>query len=1444
MTGYPGISEAGDWLAAELEAMGIGEIHRHEFPVPVPIDEGFRAEAAGESLRLFGVWPNLARTPTLPPGGLEGRLIDGGDGTGIEGQPVAGRIVLLDYDSGRAWIDAFHLGAAAVVFLESAGAHRKEAELKFLDVPADLPRLYARAPEAGRLRQLAREGAHVRLSGRMTWRRATGRNLVAVVEGRDPALRDEAVLLTAYYDAVSPVPALAPGAEQAASAAALLELARRLAARPPARTMVLLWSAGHFQNLAGMRHFTPLLLQAAGRREDQVEDSPLLRRLSGLDLRFVTGLDLSARSSRAGVFKPRDPYRTSLLVPPVTARVLELAAAYEDSAAAGAPLLVNGLRPDLSRQGLGGLALTVPLDASVAALAGCPALAFVTVNDSRAGFDSPTDLPAQVNCAALARQVDLIAHLVAGLAGDPELPDWGWGDDAFGTVHGDVVHYGPRSYLPDQPTAGALVRARLRQPTLAGVRPDFWAVAGDSGRYRIPGMESGLIYTQPVRLEAYGLDAETGAVTQAPDWGVNGERRLPRRTLTVTMDAEEEEVQIVTAPLTGTALFSLFDPRNLITPERLQVIDAALEAEPPVFGACLPLTAPEMDLFGYRNRVGSWTEPVGVLFARPGTRFKAVMSTGRYGLGRRLLLVNGSPETPGGAGFAAGQGRLPDTALRVAADMHALNAERIEGLLRHGVRNARLAAFQERSGELLEEAGEARLTHRHRDFVDRARRAWALAAAAYREVEGTRSGVVQGALFLLAALIPFAHFAERLLFGFVGLRRQVAGYFVLFLLGFVALRHLHPAFELSISPVIILLGFVTLSLGILVAALGVGRLNRELRELAGGRRARAGVQRSGAVLASVAVGLAQMRRRPWRTGLTCATLVMLTFSVLSFTSIRDSLRTNRVDIGPGAAYDGALVRMPGWKTMELEGWRMLRDWFGADRVSPRAWMTASSAGAAFRVERQGREDRVGVQGFGGLTAGDEGLLREEDRAVGVQGFAGLTAGEEGLLGAGLVAGRWLRRGEEDACLLPVALADSLGITAGRLDDAEVRIFGEVFRVAGLLDPNALDRPDLNGEPLTPLDPEAQQPREAEVGGEPHVFAHLPGNSTLVLPFAAIMRWEGATLTSVSIRLGGDREEIRRDLEELARTLDLNLFAGLEGRRLLINTVGAASVSGLTGLAVPLLIAALIVLNTMLGAVWERTREIGTFNAVGLAPAHVSGLFMAEAVALGVVGAVAGYLLGQTAAQLLGHLGWLQGLELNYSSLAAVLTLGSVVLLVAASALYPAHLAGRICTPGIERRWSLPAGFEGDRLEAPLPFSLPRGEALGLAAFQAEFWAEHREQSIGAGFYVESIDLSREKDHLGLAARVWLAPFDQGVVQRAELRIRPGPDPRFCDLEMGLELLEGDPSAWRRVVRTFLDDVRQQFLVWRTLDEEERRRYAAELPRWEQDGSAEAEAALA
>lgn len=1420
LTGYAGAAATATWIEDELRAMGIGEIHHHDFALLMPIDEGFTVEAAGQTLVLYGMWPNLVRTSTLPREGVEGELLYGGDGSLLEGNAVEGRIVLLDYTSGPTWVEAFHLGAQAVIFLHADGAHRKEAEQKFLAVPANLPRFFADSTTAAALRELAQNKTRARVRGRMPMREVAARNIVAIVEGSDPELKGEAVYLTAYYDAMSPVPALAPGAQQATSAAALLELAQRWANEPPRRTVVLVWSAGHFENLAGMRYLTPIVMAAAGRREmDGLTPSEqvLAKRLSQFTLRFAAGLDLSAGSRFMGAFKPGTPYRLSLLSPPITGRLIDLATAYEDSALAGERVLANGLKQDFSRQSLGSIAQATPVDASVLALAGCPTLSFVTINDSRARFDVVDDTPAEIRFDWLGEQVSLLAYLLPRLIDDEELEVWEWGNDAFGTIRGQVVHYGPRSYLPDVPTANAQVRVRLRHPTKAGVRPDFWAAADDSGYYEIPGVETRIIYTQPVRLEAYGLD-EYGSITDAPDWGINGERKLPGRSLTVLMDDLEEDVQIVTAPMRGTTIFGIFDPRNLLTPENISVIDADLDAEPMVFGACLPLTAPEMELFGYKNYVGSWTETVAVLFAKADTRFKAVMSTGRYGLGRRLLLLNGSAENPLGSGYAvAGEGRLTNTVYRASRDMYLLNGSRIANLEKHGVRNGRLATFHARAGERLRAAEAAGQRNEHRVFIDQARRAWAYAAAAYRDIERTQSGVVQGALFLLAIFIPFAHFAERLVFGFPDLRRQVLGYFGLFFVGFLALSELHPAFELSISPFVILLGFVILVLGLLVTAIGISRLNRELQEMVRGRRGQAAMQRGGAAMASISVGLAHMRRRPLRTGMTCTTLVLLTFSVLSFTSIRSALRTNWIDVGAEASYDGALVRMLSWKPMEMEAYRMLSAWFGSDKVAPRAWKSVASAASTYRVERADIEGRTAA----------------------IMGFSGLSEIEAELVGPqrDLLAGRWLRRGETEVCLLPAAVADSLGIRAVDVVEgrARVRFFGEEFAVIGLLQHAALERTDLNGEALTPLDPEAQQPTEAanQQGGQPQHYAHMQGAATAVLPFAALMRWEGAHLVSLGVLLEGlDR---RASLESMSEVLDLNLFAGLDGRRYLINTVGVASVSGLGELVVPLGIAALIVLNTMLGAVYERTREIGTLNAIGLAPIHVSALFIAEAVALAIIGAVMGYLLGQTAAQVMGGLGWLQGLELNYSSLSAVVTVGLVILLVVASALYPAHMAGKICTPGIERRWKPPTP-DGDHLQMRLPFTLARMEAEGMAAFQAEFWGAHREQSIGAGFYVEELRVGREGDGLRLDARVWLAPFDQGVVQETALFIAPGENPAYCDIDVHLHLVTGDWDTWQRVARTFLDDLRKQFLVWRTLADEDRRFYSSQLAQWENEGA--------
>jgi len=68
------------------------------------------------------------------------------------------------------------------------------------------------------------------------------------------------------------------------------------------------------------------------------------------------------------------------------------------------------------------------------------------------------------------------------------------------------------------------------------------------------------------------------------------------------------------------------------------------------------------------------------------------------------------------------------------------------------------------------------------------------------------------------------------------------------------------------------------------------------------------------------------------------------------------------------------------------------------------------------------------------------------------------------------------------------------------------------------------------------------------------------------------------------------------------------------------------------------IAGIGILNLMLMAVYERTREIGVLAALGLKPAQISWLFLIEGALLGVVGAVAGVLAGIAFNATIGSIG--------------------------------------------------------------------------------------------------------------------------------------------------------------------------------------------------------------
>jgi macrolide transport system ATP-binding/permease protein len=126
---------------------------------------------------------------------------------------------------------------------------------------------------------------------------------------------------------------------------------------------------------------------------------------------------------------------------------------------------------------------------------------------------------------------------------------------------------------------------------------------------------------------------------------------------------------------------------------------------------------------------------------------------------------------------------------------------------------------------------------------------------------------------------------------------------------------------------------------------------------------------------------------------------------------------------------------------------------------------------------------------------------------------------------------------------------------------------------------------------------------------------------------------------------------------------------------------------LTGLAVlALLIAALLIINTMLTAVLERTREIGVLKAVGARAGDVTLIFVTEAALIGatagIIGVVGAALLSRGANSVVDSLARAQGAHLDLrlfqlGPLIVVVALVFAVVLSMLSGLLPALRAARL-----------------------------------------------------------------------------------------------------------------------------------------------------------------------
>jgi len=1424
VAGYPGATEAAHYLAGRMGEIGLEDVKMDEFVASVPLDEGGElvildaTTLPSPTIPIHAVWPNLVRTSTTPPGGLTGKLhyVGNGEWADFNGIDPAGAVFLMDFNSGVNWQRAALLGASAVIFTEPDRTTRVDGEEKYLQVPVNFPRFWMEKEWAGPLVAYleANGSVNARATGRMTWKRLPAYNVYGKITGTHPVLKEEAIVLESYYDSISPVPAVSPGANQASGVAALLEMARYFAAHPPARTVYFLATSGHFLSLSGVNDFTNRHTRKNPYFAEQIEEP--------INMKLFAGIDLSSARDQigvhyAGILFAGNSFEKQRFFTPFGRTFMGYAQEVIRRGAFPEGALMNVITPS---QGILSTeffpAGNIALDAELVFWTGFPSLSFATVFDVREYVDTPLDDVDRVNFRNVYTQTVLLTELFGRGANDPLLfPDFKMQlDDRFVTGRIRVVEFDPREdYIPSKPKPGAVVRFRRYNKSISGVKNEIFVVADSMGVAESTELEAARTYP----TEGYVLDPETGDIIYAPDRGPYGEGAYP---LEITMDWVEKEKPTVVFRAEATNIYDLVDPRFLTRLNEAVLLDES--GNPPLE-------------WGMTFQEGGWTtgfsyeEDTAVLFTPPDSRFKVTMSTGLFG--RRLILTNADEDNPEGIGFESGAGAIPLTSYQVARDMWHLDEARIDALRSVGVNNTRLDDFHREAGRLLDQAESARLALQWDRFIKYARAAWGYESRAYPDATGTANDVVKGVLFYMVLVIPFAYALERLLFGFANVYKRIGATSGIFLAAYGVLRFTHPAFQITSAPDIVLLAFMTFTLAAVVIWLISQRFSQTMREIRQNAHSvqATDVRRSSALATAFALGIGNMRKRKARTLLTCATLVLLVFTVLSFTSVQTYLRIQKVSNDSEAVYTGFLVRNPNWGPLQKQTHQYVRSEFASteaeDRgitIVPRSWYAANAPGVKtfIKVENTGTDGAVHDTYASAIL----GLLPEEREVSG--------------LDRTLTTGRWFEGDERDVCIIPEEMAELLGMTEADAGRKEIRIFGKPFTVIGIFDAAELEGiSDLDGEPLTPVDYSATgrdlltEIALMDYDEEPVEmvrFEHLPAANLILAPQAYVNDL-GGTLRSVAVRFPTD-DAARDRVERFMQRLGIPVVAAVDGQVAVYSAMSLSSLSGLGNLFIPMVVAALIILNTMMNAVYERFSEIGVYSAVGLAPAHIGALFMAEAAMYAVIGGMSGYLIGQTVARGITEYQLLAGLTLNYSSLSAVASTAMVMAVVMLSTIYPASKASQMAVPDVKRQWSFPEP-DGDDWSFEFPFTISRTETLGLYAYLTRFFESYGESTLG-NFMTDEVVLTGTGEETVvtymIAMKTWLAPYDTGVSQRVALSAAPAEQEHdLYAVWVDIHRESGDVDSWQRLNRRFLNILRKQFLVWRTVDQEVKQVYADE-----------------
>lgn len=1037
----------------------------------------------------------------------------------------------------------------------------------------------------------------------------------------------------------------------------------------------------------------------------------------------------------------------------------------------------------------------------VSSMAGYLGITLATVGDGRQLWGTPWDQPEEIDWQRLIDQEKLVSAMIGDLSRAEKLSTGKTPRNGFSTVTGRANLLLQGELFADYPAYKTTLMAFQGEAR-------FYTTVDPSGTFIIKGVADKKNVRDKVIIEGYRFDEKSGQVKWAID-----KKETGKKNYRVKMQRENMKTDLIMFSCTSTTIFGTLEPRNFNYLTKMSLLDGRRDAPPQHY---------------WYSRIDTRSSIIATIYSEPGSWLKLTLSD--TVLTRKLILSNSTEKSPAGYGYPVDKySSIPNTTYYAARDIWSLLKPRIDNLEKHGIVDPQVNTMQKQGLAALAQSKAALEAMDYLNFRESALKALALAGKVYVQVEKTQKDVLFGVLFYIALFVPFAFCMERFLFNYANIYKRITAFTGLLVGLILIIYNVHPAFQLAYSPMVVILAFFIIGLSLMVTLIIFFRFEEEmiLLQRHASHQRPSEISRWKAFVAAFFLGVSNLRRRRLRTILTCLTLIILTFTIMSFTTVKSSQKANTLLFQENAPYTGLLLKTIDWQSLPRQAEEPLSASAEADAIT------------ASRVWLEGRS----------ITRPVQVPLYHRGSVVGLQGLIGMDPSESTISGIDtiLLSGRWFNGDDTNAIIVDSETAAQLGISAISSVPQKIRMWGAEYRVIGIFSAAQLERiRDLDGEQLTPvtfpqeasaeLSDVEQEAMESgdDVRSLQSRYVHTDANQVAFIPADTLLAM-GGVLKSIAIQ-PSSADNVQDLGARLVQRFNLPVFAGDDKGVWFFSPTSTLSYSGVPNILIPLIISIFIVLNTMISSVYERRNEIGVYTSVGLAPSHVSFLFIAEAMALAVISVVLGYLLAQVSAALFSTTSYWEGITVNYSSLAGVAAMILVIAVVLISVIYPSRVAAQIAIPDVKQSFKLPKPVN-NRIELILPFFMKYEEHESIGGFIYSYLSGHKDISHGMFStgpvdiifscatvddirqMVELADVPSAVNCMHIRTTVWLAPFDFGIMQKVDIQFCPARESsNYLEIKITLQRNSGEVQMWKRLNTMFLHDIRKQLLIWRSIDQ--------------------------